>query len=146
MSDDALWRFKDRIEDAMRVGMQDLIGSKVNLEAARIAVERYLRECMDQGMFAQHSPWGIGPVLLVARERARADQMWGYRVMGADLRDDKVQLVLIDDVRVPDAQPGAPDGVLTMGMAYRVLAEFQVRWPEEGDPVALSAWVNEEEP
>ena len=89
---------------------------------------------------------GVGPVAMVARARACVDQVWGYRVIGGDLPDDRVRLILLDDLSVADEQPGAAEGKVAMEMAYRVLAEFAVRWPEAGDPVALGVHAGEENP
>jgi hypothetical protein len=139
-------RLFDYVAQAVQAGLRDQIGKPVNPEAARIAVERFLRGLTDKGMLAARPPLGVGPVLMVARARACVDQVWGYRVMGVDLPDDRVRLVLLDELRVADAQPGAAEGRVAMEMACRVLAEFAVRWPEAGDPVALGVHAGEETP
>ena len=141
---DEVRRVWDMVERAVLEGTKDLVGKPVDPEAARIAIGEFLRGLTVKVARGQRPMMGVGPVAMVARARACVDQVWGYRVIGGDLPDDRVRLVLLDDLRVADEQPGAAEGKVAMEMAYRVLAEFDVQWPEEGEPVALFMHIRKE--
>ncbi len=143
---DEVRRIWDMVERAVLEGTKDLVGKPVDPEAARIAIGEFLRSLMVKVARGQRPMLGVGPVAMVARARACVDQVWGYRVVGGDLPDDRVRLVLLDDLRVADEQPGVAEGKFVMEMAFRVLAEFAVRWPEAGEPVALGVHAGEGAP